>query len=74
MSRRKSAALTKSIEATCVHGVTGQDVSDDTLAAGALVRDLDTEELEDGVQTSFLASTDGRNWYQYRTWSTVVTA
>lgn len=67
-----AAVLKIETEATCVHGTTGQDVSEDTLArALTLVRKIETEETEDGKQTTFLASTDGRQWYQYRTFDAV---
>lgn len=62
--------LRHSVEATCVHGTTGQDVSEDTLDTATLVKNLTPDDEADG-QTTFLASTDGVSWYKYRTFDAV---
>lgn len=69
MSRKNPVVskLLKSIEAIFVHGITGRDIEEQTLAAGALVRNVVTEETEDGDLTRFqVLGYNGRDWYNYR--------
>lgn len=68
MSRPAVKALARDVWCEGIHGVTGQVTEEGTLAAGALVREMESEETEDGLSTEFEASTDGgRTWFRQRT-------
>lgn len=61
--------LTRATLATGVHGITGSDIDEGTLAAGTLVRNCVTHapNVDGGIETTFQASTDGgATWYDQR--------
>jgi hypothetical protein len=76
-STTETLRLAEDTEATFVHGITGRDVAEETLQAGALVRDLRVGEHDPflgAAETHFLASSDGgEHWYHYRTYGPVPT-
>ena len=60
---------------TTIHGITGREINEGILPAGARVRSIHSENIPDGVQTSFEASTDnGKHWYKARTFDLVATS
>lgn len=67
--------LTKDTYAIGIHAVTGQQTEEGTLAAGTLVRAVETEPTVDGgTRVTFEASTDGgATWYQQFTFGALAT-
>lgn len=62
--------LTKAVDATWLHGVTGQDLGTVSLPVGTLARSCESTRTEDGVSTRFQASEDGgETWYDYQTYA-----
>lgn len=66
----KHATLVQDLYAIGIHGQTGQETEEGTLAAGALIRDVTSGEGWAGTEYQFLASTDGgRLWYRQKSYS-----
>jgi hypothetical protein len=61
--------LTKNAITTTIHGVTGQEIEEGTLEAGALARRIVTRQGTECEITRFETSTDGgKSWYLQETY------
>ena len=61
--------LAKTLSAVKIHGITGQDLEEGLLEQGDLVCKIQEEEDVDlGRVFYFNSSSDGKNWYRYRSY------
>lgn len=68
MTKTMTKKLTQDVYTYTIHGITGRLLDGGVLERGALVRDIQIEQSEEGVRTTFLASTDGgAHWYRQET-------
>ena len=74
LEETQTVKLAEAIEATLIHGITGQEVQIERLPAGTLISAWNTFDSDAGKSNLFLASEDGgETWRRYQSYDTIAT-